>query len=193
MSDAITVKGEIPARIAGVLIIIYGAIIFVSALIAAESIAVGIVLLLAISALAMLVGIGLTNRDYHAWFAAMALTLVSLLGGLLPLALSYTKGVSAESSNLAMKLLWPVIFFCLLLAAKPACQLRHGAGQKVLDSCKRYFAALLAISITLATVLCLKAAGFAAFIFVGFPALIIEFALLYVLGLNIQKRRGWSS
>jgi hypothetical protein len=28
---------------------------------------------------------------------------------------------------------------------------------------------------------------------IGFPALVIEGCLLYVLGLNIQKRLGWGS
>lgn len=193
MSSKIEVKGSTAAQVVGVLVTLYGVMIFIISITATESLNLAAITLLTLSALAIIVGIGLVNHNYHSWFVAIVLNAVSLIGGGAKLILLYSKSQAADASNVAVNLFWPLIIFWLLYSARDACRSRKGNSSIGLWVLKLHAPVLSATLITLATILYAKAIGAGAFFLLGFPVLIIEFGILYVAGQSLQKRLGWDN
>jgi hypothetical protein len=176
------ISGSTSARIVGVLSILNGALVFIVSIFASDTFTLATGLLLIASSLAVLVGIGLINLSLYAWIGSMVLT-VSY--GLVQI-FQYVSQEQVEGlSNIATNLIWPVMMFCLLLSSFKACRAtkEHQEGWYI-----RQFPVLVATAITLVTILSLKVSGNEGFLLLGFPALIIEFGLIYVVGLNLQKK-----
>lgn len=183
--------GSTAAQVAGVLVGLYGFIIFVSSFIASDSLNIASAILLTLSALAIIVGVGICKHNYYAWIIALVLNIISLISGGVQLVLLFLKNHSAEASNIASKLFWPLILFWLLYSARGACKANKSNSLIGIVTVKSNFAILLPIMITLITMLCFKANGAGAFVFIGLPVLAMEFGLFYIVGQNLQKRLKW--
>lgn len=191
MSNHKEIKGSTAARVVGTLIILYGALIFGVSFMAPDSLSFATIILLSLSSLAIIVGIGLVNFNYHAWLVAIVLNTITLVAGGLQLILIYSSGHSADAPSIASKLFWPLIIFWLLYAARGACLTKRIDNQMGILVLKFHAPMLIATAITVVTIIVLKAFGAGGIIVIGFPLLIFEFAILYIVGGKIQKRFGW--
>lgn len=193
MSNNGEVKGSTAAQVVGVLVVLYGAMIFIVSITATESLNFATIVLLTLSALALIVGVGLVNLNYHSWLVALVLNVITIISGGIKLILIYSKYKGANAPDVAVNLFWPLIIFWLLYSARDACRSKKRNDSIGLWVFKLHAPVLSATMITLATILYVKAIGAGAFFILGFPLLIIEFGVIYVAGQSLQKRLGWDS
>ena len=189
MSD---IKGSTRAKVVGVLICFYGFIMFVISIFVSDTFNLASIILMAISSITIIVGIGLINLNYYAWLTAIILSLLAVLSGGINLILLITNDQVVDSSNFASKLFWQVIILWLLYASRNACRHNKEESSSFIDTIKYNSPVLEATFSTVITIMIIKAYGLGAIFILGFPVLIIEFAIFYLIGQKIQEKLGWN-
>lgn len=191
MSVNKTIKGSTSAKIAGVLICFYGFIIFATSILVSDTFNITTFILIIMSSLAMIIGIGLINLHYYAWVTAIVLCVFIVLSGGINLILILLNSQGEDSSSFAAQLFWQVIFFWLLYASRHACRAKKGQSVNFVDTIKHHSPVLAATTLTVITIFIIKAYKPGAFFILVFPLLIIEFVVFYFVGQKMQKKYGW--
>ncbi len=83
-------------------------------------------------------------------------------------------------------------FLWLLYASRNACRLNKEDSSSFIDTIKYNSPVLEATFATVIKIMIIKAHGFGAVFILGFPVLISEFAIFYLLGQKIQDKLGWN-
>lgn len=191
--DDIKEKGNTGAKIVGVLIVLYSFALLIVSIMALKSITLTSVLILVLSFIGIFIGIGLIFLNYYAWLSAIILSSLIVVSGCINIILHFVNNPGVAIPDYAVKMFWQVIFFALLYSSRHACRENKDQKIKILDSLKLHIHVFGATAITVATLIIITAKVGGGFLILGFPILIIEGALIYLLGQKIQKKLGWDT
>jgi len=181
-------SGGTAAKCLGVMVCFYGFIMVVASFFSEGPGDVATYALMGLGVAACVVGAGLVNLNYHAWFTAVVLLFVVVFVDIISL---YPDPVL--DSEFFLKFFKGLFWLSLLYTSKDAVQEKRGQESHWLEALKTQSPVLGAAVVTTATIIIIKAMEFGWVLFLGFPLLIIEFAVFYLIGQKIQKRVGWEA
>ncbi|MDD2307923.1 MAG: hypothetical protein PHP53_24685 [Prolixibacteraceae bacterium] len=185
-------KGTTPASFVGTVFIIYAVWMSAIAIASITTFSPWHLLLVGMSVAMVIAGIGLLKHNYYAWLVSTVFTAIKVVVGIAQIILSFSKGNPETGSQLASQMGWPLLIVFLLYRSRFACTKKHGKSELLIEL-KRNFPALMAVTITVATLLVATLYGNGGTLLVlGLPLLAIEFGVVYLIGSNMHRRCGWS-
>jgi hypothetical protein len=183
------------AFVAGAGVVCYALIMLVASLLSISKYQFGHLYLIGLSLIMLLLGVGLIRHNYYAWLLTTIIALINVLAGFARIIEGFFNENQDASIHSAPRMMWPIIFLFLLYLSRKECRIKtlpwaKEERAKLLLFIKSHLSAIAAGVTTLATAIAGAHYAAGAMLIFGLPLLAFQFAIVYLVGSSIQKRRS---